>query len=174
MTTRQRNIAITPEGWAAATEKQRAERAAVPQFVAMDAAMELTKDEKALLAAADAKVTEAKAAVGAAGVALKRAERGMDPTPAYDKSKPFSFFLKSPATYKAAKASLPGLKADVEEARTHHQNAIRRRNATERSINLARAERRRAAKAKHAPKREPVKSQGDKWMALGMGRKDAA
>ena len=62
----------------------------------------------------------------------------------------------------------------MEEARVRHQNAIRRRNATERSINLARAERRQAAKLKHAPKQEKPESQGDPWVALGPGRKDAA
>ena len=42
MTGQRTNIAITAEGWAAATEKLRAERAAHPQLAAIDKAMEYT------------------------------------------------------------------------------------------------------------------------------------
>jgi len=170
MTTRRGDLAITPEGWAAATEKQCAERAAVPQLAAMDQAARHTKAESAELEAAEAKVRQAEAAINAAGVALARAERGMAATPTYDKAHPFSFFLKKPDTYKAAAAAHPGLKADWEEARTRLQNATRRLNATTRAIDLARAERRRAAKLAHAPKPEPVASRGDAWQMLGRKR----
>lgn len=167
------DIAITPEGWAASVEKDRAERNANPQFAAIAAAAQRTKDEQAQLDAADAAMREAEAAVSAAGLAVSRARQGLDATPMYDKQRPHSFFQKRPETYRAARASLPALEADLSEARLALQNARRRRNGTERTINAARAERRRAAKLKHAPKPAPAKSRGDRWIAF-VGGKDAA
>ena len=172
MSGQRNNIAATPESWAAAAEKIRAERAAVPQLAAMDKAYQHTKAELAEIEAAKAKVSEAEAAVGAAGAALLQARRGMAATPTYDKAHPFSFFLKRPETYKAVAAAEPGLKADWEDAHTHLQNASRRLNATIRAIDAKRAERRWAAKLAHAPKPEPVVSRGDPYQKLG--RKEAA
>lgn len=67
---------------------------------------------------------------------------------------------------------LAGSKYELEEARLRVQNARRRLNASVRAISAARSERRRAAKAKHAPKREPTKSHGDPWVALARSRVD--
>ena len=170
--TRQRNVAHTAESWAAAGERLRAERAANPQWAAMDKAAQHTKAELAEIEAAKAKVSEAEATVEAAGSALAQAKLGMVATPTYDKAHPFSFFLKRPETYKAAAAAEPGLKADWEEARTHLTNANRRLNATTRSIDAKRSERRRAAKVANAPKAEPVVSRADPCQKLA--RKQAA
>ena len=54
---------------------------------------------------------------------------------------------------------------DLEESRLRADNMRRRLNATVRSIEAARMERRRAAKAKHTPKPGPTKSRGDGWIA---------
>ena len=163
MTSRTGDIAITPEGWAASTERQRAEIAANPQLAAMAKANAMTKDEQAQIDAADAAVREAEAAVGAAGLAASRARRGLAPLLAQDGKRPGGFFLKRPETYRAARASLPALEADLSEAPMALQNAIRRRNGTVAAVNRARRERRQAAKLKHAPKPQPVRSRNDGW-----------
>ena len=163
MTRRSGALAITPEGWAASAERQRAEIAANPQLSAMAKAHAITKDEQAQLDAADAVVAEAEAAVNAAGVNLNRARRGMAPIRAADAKRPFTFFQRRPETYRAAKESLPGLEGDVAEARVMLQTAIRRRNSAIRAINLARGERRTAAKLAHAPKPTPPEPRNTGW-----------
>lgn len=163
MTNRRGDLAITPEGWAESQAKYIAERDRDPQMREMAKATKPTKDEQAAIEAAQTAVDAAEAAVSAAGFALNRAQRGRAPT--YDKKRPFSFFEKSPAAHKAA-ADTPGLAIDLEEARSALQQAIRRRNDVARRVGLARMERRRRAKLAHTPKREPVKSRGDRWAHL--------
>ena len=120
---RRGDIAITPEGWAAAVERQRAETAANPQLRDLAQAFAPTKAEQAEIAAAETALREAEEAVGM------------------------------------------GSRFEMQEARLRAQNMRRRLNATVRSIEAARSERRRAAKAKHASKPVPAKSQRDGWIA---------
>ena len=160
---RRGDIAITPEGWAAAIEAERAAIAANPQRAAMARAAEPTKEERERIAAAEQAVIEAEQAVNAAGVTVARAREGIPPT--YDKKRPFSFFERGLSAHKAARAALPTLEIDLSEARDLLQNAIRRRNSVTREINVARGERRMAAKLAHAPKPEPVQLRGDRWSA---------
>ena len=168
MTNRTGDLVITPEGWAAATERQRAERDANPQLAAMAKAMEPTKDERDRIATADQAVREAEEAVNAAGRTVAQAREGIPPT--YDKKRPFSFFERGLSTHKAARAALPALAIDLAEAQDLLQNAIRRRNAVSREVEEARMARRQAAKLKHSSKLEPVKSHGDRWVALARKR----
>ena len=141
-----------------------AESAKNPQFSAMAEAMRVTAKEQARIDAAQEAVAEAEAVVGAAGMTLLRAKRGIPPT--HDTKEPFSFFKRSMNSHKAARAALPSLEIDLREARDLLTNAIRRRNNVAREIEVARMERRRAAKAKHAPQPMPVASRGDGWVAL--------
>ena len=166
MTTRSGDLAITAEGWAASTAKQREERDANPQFAAMAKAAAITKDEQAAIEACEQRLQEAEAELNAAGVALDRAQRGMEPIRTPDPRRPRTFFQRTPETYRAAAASLPGLRADVGEARGKRQNAQRRLNATVADVNRARDARRRAAKIKHTPKAPPVRSRSDGWGSI--------
>ena len=166
MTRQTGDIAITPERWAASKEREQAEIAANPQLAAMAKAHAVTKDEQGQLDAADATVAEAEAALNAAGINLDRARRGMAPIHVPDPKRPLRFFQRKPETYRAAKESLPGLEGDLAEARMQLQNAIRRRNATGRAIDQARAERRTAAKLKHAPKATPARPRNTGWGSM--------
>ena len=176
--TRTGDLAITPEGWEASTGEDARRARREPQFAAMDKAHARTKDEQAQLDAADAAVREAEAAVGAAGLAASRARRGLAPVREPNSKSPGGFFLKRPETHRAAHAAVPGLEADLSEARMALQYAIRRHNQTESAVNLARMERRQAAKLKYTPKPQPGRSQADGWgsvraMNRWSGGKDA-
>ena len=145
-----------------ARERVKAEAANDPQQAAMVEALRVTPDEQAAIDAAQQAVADAEAAVNAAKFALSRAERGR--VPVYDRSQPFSFFKKSRAAHKAAAdAAVGGLRIDLSEAQSQLQAAIRRRNDVARRIELARMERRRAAKVKYSPAKPPLRRLNDGW-----------
>ena len=166
MTTTETNLQRDAREMTESQARLRAEMAKSPQFVAMSEAAELTKDEQAVLDAAQAKVSEAEAAVGAAGLALNRARRGQAPVKEQDAKHPFGFFLKRPETHRAAAAALPGLTSDLAEARMAHQSAIRRYNALTADVNRARLERRRVAKVANAPQVGALESHADGWHTI--------
>lgn len=121
-----------------AAARLRAELDRDPLQKAMAAAMAPTKAEQAALEAAQAAVAAAEQEAGAALGTLARAEDALRSVHRNQR----------PA---AAHAALPSLRVDVAEAKSNLQVAIRRRNQVAASIEVARFERRRAAKAKHLP-----------------------
>lgn len=143
----------------------RAEEESNPQAKAIRAAMQLTKSEQAEIEASQAAVVEAERSVGAAMVALNRAQQAQEPPP-----RGFAFFEKSKGAHKAAAAavSIPDLRVDLEEARNGLQAAIRRRNAVAARVDQARLQRRSEAKLKYAPKPVKPQSRGDRWMHKGL------
>lgn len=141
-----------------------------PMQAAMRKALEPTAEERQRLADAQEAVAQAEAVVQAAGMAVARAERGLQPPP-----KGFSFFQRTKESHRAeaARASLPALRTDLAEARGQLQFAIRRRNELARDIDRARFERRNAAKLAHAPARPSARRQPD-WNSASSPRKEAA
>ena len=160
------NLQRTMRENAEAAERYRAEQDRDPTQKAMREALKPTKAEIAEREAAEAAVLEAEQAVGAAMLALNRAEHAKERPP-----RGFSFFQISKDSHKAAAATvaIPDLRVDLEEARSILGSAIKRRSAVAARIDAARMERRRAAKLKFAPAKVPVQSRADRWMHKGLG-----